>query len=738
MDAHLIARLYPYAEEGSLGHALRTIRMQENASLRIEPRMQDYSRPSSQSEDASADQDGEDDYGDDAAADDGYGYSPGIELRFDVWRKNAAGFVFGTSRNCDIVLPQRESLTGLARRQCVLAFDDQDRLVLRDLQARRTSHRGGTAVEYDGRDGGKRRGFTWILSGHPFARETHRIVIALHDRLRFLLVVEHHDLGSPQYQRNVAQFPTRVLHDPNAISLGSLGFNRESTGSTVTPSGAQSPSTETILLSYRELGRGGQAVVKRVWDVSTAFEYASKEPLHDRYHNRLRDEVEILKRERHDYIVQCFPELSRTSPPKLVMECLSLGSLCDQHQQASISLDETLTILQQGTSVLNYLHDRARPIAHRDIKPGNILVYSRSPLHIKLSDFGFSKASDDYLKTHCGTLLYMAPEVFKGRSYDTSVDIWSLGMVVYQYAQGLPSYDPQSFDGSRWTKNIMQTIADQASTLHCPLLSFLSRAMLVKDRKDRDPAHRCFQAAQHLSVANFRCGTSTPPAAPPTSPPTIPPAPPGHPHPPVLYAHGVQVSPWAASPSPGRLAPPTASPQAIHPRRARSPAPGPVSPHAVTRRRVAPPPRRTRRDSTSSGGGGAGGVAAYTMYGQVADPYYGATPQGREDTLPGYNWPQGPAAAAAAPRDLQPVMAPTAGYGPAVGGSAEGFDEWYPGPGGAWEAPAQQQHAEVRYMVDYGYGHGWEDGDDGGEGERGGRVGGPAYGYYEETTWGET
>ena len=212
------------------------------------------------------------------------------------------------------------------------------------------------------------------------------------------------------------------------------------------------------------------------------------------------------------------------------MECLDLGSLSDQHRQAPISLDETLTILQQGASVLTYLHDRQRPIAHRDIKPGNILVYSRLPLHIKLSDFGLSKVSDDYLKTHCGTKRYMAPEVFTGRSYDVSVDIWSLGVVVYQYAHYLPDCGDRSFNGPLWTKKIIQAVGEEADRLLCPLLAFISRSMLVKERKNRYSASECLSEAQYLNPAQFRCGLQEPP-----TPYAVP-------------ANTPQASSWAPSP----------------------------------------------------------------------------------------------------------------------------------------------------------------------------------------------
>jgi serine/threonine protein kinase len=194
----------------------------------------------------------------------------------------------------------------------------------------------------------------------------------------------------------------------------------------------------------------------------------------------------------------------------LVLEYVPLGTLEDQAKKEQISAEENLEALRQALSALRHLHEREDPIVHRDIKPSNILVQSRNPFHIKLSDFGYSKENEDYLTTFCGTKLYAAPEIYARESYDGSVDIWSLGVVVFQYAHGLP--DPgrsERFKGQKWTKEIIKALKTEINASYCPLLDFLLRAMLVNDSESRYSAHRCSEAARQLDVSQFCCSTPT-------------------------------------------------------------------------------------------------------------------------------------------------------------------------------------------------------------------------------------
>jgi serine/threonine protein kinase len=70
---------------------------------------------------------------------------------------------------------------------------------------------------------------------------------------------------------------------------------------------------------------------------------------------------------------------------------------------------------------------------HRDIKPDNILIMEANDLStIKLADFGLATYYDIPLEAICGSALYISPDMFLPGGYDFKVDIYSLGIVLYQ------------------------------------------------------------------------------------------------------------------------------------------------------------------------------------------------------------------------------------------------------------------------------------------------------------------
>jgi serine/threonine protein kinase len=159
------------------------------------------------------------------------------------------------------------------------------------------------------------------------------------------------------------------------------------------------------------------------------------------------------------------------------MEFIEYGDLnCYLNEHVRMPEYLTKEVTTQILRGIEYIH--AMGISHRDLKPDNILIASDDPIVVKISDFGLAKMvsnEETFLKTFCGTMLYLAPEVFPGyagaladgnlkrkrhphdddgrptpkskrRPYSQAVDMWSLGCVVFALLCGSPPFEGQNKD----------------------------------------------------------------------------------------------------------------------------------------------------------------------------------------------------------------------------------------------------------------------------------------------------
>lgn len=153
---------------------------------------------------------------------------------------------------------------------------------------------------------------------------------------------------------------------------------------------------------------------------------------------RFLREAELASRLRHPNIVEIvdYGIEDEEQVPYIVMEYVSGCSLARMIKTGrSTSLAEKVHIIREVGAALDVMH--AHAISHRDIKPANILL-DRDGI-VKLTDFGIARLPNSELTQIVdilGTPAYMAPESFTSPIVDHRADIFSLGVVAYEFLLG--------------------------------------------------------------------------------------------------------------------------------------------------------------------------------------------------------------------------------------------------------------------------------------------------------------
>ena len=147
---------------------------------------------------------------------------------------------------------------------------------------------------------------------------------------------------------------------------------------------------------------------------------------------RTLSELDAMKRlGKDDNIVELFDTRLENTSIIIVMEFCPNGNFRDiLRKEAPIGdINKIHQYLFDIVSGLRAL--RVASIVHRDLKPENILLAKNGKL--KLCDFGMARQLDGYNANRiCGTLLYIAPEVIKRKKYSHTIDLWALGIILYE------------------------------------------------------------------------------------------------------------------------------------------------------------------------------------------------------------------------------------------------------------------------------------------------------------------
>ena len=158
---------------------------------------------------------------------------------------------------------------------------------------------------------------------------------------------------------------------------------------------------------------------------------------------QLNLEIEIMYKVHHPHIMQLINHFEDDDNFFMIMPYASRGQLYTLLKKNS-KLDQKMTsqFLRETISAVKYLHEHN--IIHRDIKPENILLDQN--YRVKLSDFGWSNfcAPNEKRRTFCGTREYISPEMVKKLPHDHRVDIWSIGVLLFECLAGYPPFSGQT------------------------------------------------------------------------------------------------------------------------------------------------------------------------------------------------------------------------------------------------------------------------------------------------------
>jgi aurora kinase len=214
--------------------------------------------------------------------------------------------------------------------------------------------------------------------------------------------------------------------------------------------GLEPESKITDFEKEREIGKGGFGLVWKVIHKKTQKVYCikvieKKGIIEQKLVPQMNREIEIMYILNNPHCLRLKNHFEDDNNFYLVMPLASKGQLYRVLKKFRKFDERTAAqILRETISALQYLHSFKPPIIHRDIKPENLLLNEGG--RVLLADYGWSNfnVEGDVRKTFCGTPEYIAPEMLMKKGHDTRVDIWSIGILMFELLSGYSPFVAKS------------------------------------------------------------------------------------------------------------------------------------------------------------------------------------------------------------------------------------------------------------------------------------------------------
>ena len=242
--------------------------------------------------------------------------------------------------------------------------------------------------------------------------------------------------------------------------------------------------------NIKTLGQGSYGMVNLVRNKKTKQFYAVKamdlmQIKEENILKRVDLEKSLLLKMEHPFIAKTVKYIKGEIYLFYVMEYVRGKELFDVMRDINLlNKKHTQFYTSSILEVINYLHNQK--VIYRDLKPENIMVLENG--YIKFFDFGTVKEvnnNNNRTKTFIGTISYMAPEIFTGQGYSFPIDIWALGIMMYEFLCGKLPFGDDIEDPAEFYNAMIKENLTFPQFIHDEAFKDLVSKLLIKDPNKR-------------------------------------------------------------------------------------------------------------------------------------------------------------------------------------------------------------------------------------------------------------